>query len=676
MHYRREIDGLRAFAVLSVLLYHAGIEKFSGGYIGVDVFFVISGYLITTNIISQLKQDNFSIFNFYERRARRILPALLFVVLTCIPLAWFWLTPEYFESFSQSLLAVATFVSNIFFWQLGDYFDTQLELQPLLHTWSLAVEKQFYIFFPLFLVSIWTLRKKWIPVFLGIIFISSFIISEYSSHNFPNAGFYLLPSRTWELLAGSILAIYLAKNNNLDFPRKVSEIGSLFGITLIIFSVLIIDKTTKFQSFNTVLPVLGTLLIILYATPKTSVGKIASLKVFVGIGLLSYSIYLWHFPLFSFARHKNMAEPSLTLFLVIIILTFVLAYISWKFIEVPFRNESLISRRKFILCLVSSIIICFAIGTMGKLTDGFKHRLPPNITWESLGDKLVAHGEVCTPKQVRGVFGISACEFGSVNGDRSIVLYGDSHAQAISWQLDRKFREMNITGIRVNIEECGLVPEIISTEITRLKDSDCDKKFSNLIEYIKAQNTDVIISGRWSFNLYPLKGFIEQIPYRNSEGGVENENNNSQYAVIKNNKFVFSADVKEVAIRNLIDGFLETKNQIFLVYPIPEIAWNIAKKNWLYYREKGRILDEISIPYDDYKIRNRFVIEIFDSYSSSKNLYQIKPSNIFCDTFLPDRCVAQYKGVPFYFDDDHLSDTGAKLVIDKLLNSIVSDNFE
>jgi len=674
VNYRREIDGFRAFAVLPVVFYHAGFEKFSGGYIGVDVFFVISGYLITAIIISELKQDNFSILNFYERRARRILPVLLFVVLICIPLAWIWLLPSEFESFSQSLLAVAMFASNISFWQSGGYFDTQLQLQPLLHTWSLAVEEQFYILFPILLVIVWRYKKKWIPILLGITLISSFLISVWGTNNVPSAAFYLLPSRAWELLAGSIVAVYWSKNGHDKYPKIVNEVGSWFGITLIVYSILDFDKSTLLPGFSAFLPILGTVLIILFATPKTLLGKIASLKVFVLTGLMSYSIYLWHFPLFSFARHKNLTEPSTTTFLQLTVFTILLSYISWKFIEIPFRSKNLISRRKFFTYSILGIIILFTLGTMGKLTDGFKHRLPPNITWESLGDKINTDGEVCKPQRVKGFFGVNACKFGSVNGGRAIILYGDSHAKSLNWQLDHKFREMNITGIRVELESCGIIPEIVDTKSFRLEDNDCNKKFSNLIEYVKFENADVIISVRWSFRLYPLKGFIEEIPYRNSEGGVEVENNNSKYAVIKNGKLVFSPNEKELAVRKFLDKFLATKSQIFLVYPVPEIAWNIAKKNWLYYTEKGEILDEISIPYDDYKIRNKFILAIFDSYSKSKNLFPIKPSTIFCDTFILDRCVAQFNKVPYYFDDDHLSDLGAKLVIDKYFKNIIQNN--
>ena len=206
MDYRREIDGLRAIAVLPVILFHAGFETFSGGFVGVDVFFVISGYLITTIIIAELEQGKFSIINFYERRARRILPALFLVMLVCIPLAWFWLLPRDMQDFSQSLVAVTVFASNILFWRESGYFDTAAELKPLLHTWSLAVEEQYYVIFPLFLMSFWRLGKRWIMILLVAVFVVSLALAQWASLAKPSAAFFLLPARGWELLVGAFAA--------------------------------------------------------------------------------------------------------------------------------------------------------------------------------------------------------------------------------------------------------------------------------------------------------------------------------------------------------------------------------------------------------------------------------------------------------------------------------------
>ena len=292
MKYRREIDGLRALAVVPVILFHAGFETFSGGFVGVDVFFVISGYLITTIILAELEQGKFSIVNFYERRARRILPALFFVMLVCIPFAWFWLLPSDMKEFSKSLVAVSFFASNILFWRESGYFSTAAELKPLLHTWSLAVEEQFYVLFPLFLMLFWKLGKRWILVILGLVFVASLALAQWGSYTKPAAAFYLLPTRGWELLIGVFAAFYLSQANRKEFGKGLSELGGWLGVALILFPVFAYSKTTPFPGFFALAPTIGTVLIILFATQQTSAGKFVGNKAFVAIGLISFSAYL------------------------------------------------------------------------------------------------------------------------------------------------------------------------------------------------------------------------------------------------------------------------------------------------------------------------------------------------------------------------------------------------
>ncbi len=221
MKYRREIDGLRCVAVIPVIFFHAGISIFSGGYVGVDVFFVISGYLITSIIIAEIEAGNFSIKGFYERRARRILPALFFIAFACIPFAWAWMTPSQLGEFFQSLSAVSIFSSNILFWLEIGYFNPAAELKPLLHTWSLAIEEQYYIFFPLFILAIWRFGKGVIFTSLLMIGFASILLAHWGSANHPGANFYLLPTRLWELLIGSLSGIYIAINE-LD-KSKINE---------------------------------------------------------------------------------------------------------------------------------------------------------------------------------------------------------------------------------------------------------------------------------------------------------------------------------------------------------------------------------------------------------------------------------------------------------------------
>ena len=370
MDYRREIDGLRALAVLPVILFHAGFETFSGGFVGVDVFFVISGYLITTIILAELEQGKFSIVNFYERRARRILPALFLVMLVCIPFAWFWLLPSEMKDFSQSLVAVSVFVSNILFWSQSGYFNTAAELKPLLHTWSLAVEEQYYVLFPLFLMLFWKLGKRWILLTLGLVFVASLALAQWGAYAKPAAAFFLLPTRGWELLIGAFAAFYLSKANRRDFGKGLSETVGWLGIALISYAVFTYSKTTPFPGFYALVPTIGTVLFILFATQQTSVGRFVGNKAFVGIGLISYSAYLWHQPLFAFAKHIALNKPSNLVYVVLAVLALFMSYFTWKYVEVPFRNKNNFSRKQvFSVSLIFSFIFV-SLGLLGHFKSG------------------------------------------------------------------------------------------------------------------------------------------------------------------------------------------------------------------------------------------------------------------------------------------------------------------
>ena len=371
MKYRAEIDGLRALAVLPVILFHAGFEWFSGGFVGVDIFFVISGYLITTIIISEMAEGKFSIINFYERRARRILPALFFVMAACLPFAWLWLTPSDLEDFGQSLVAVSTFSSNILFWRESGYFDTAAELKPLLHTWSLAVEEQYYILFPIFIILTWRLGLKWVLILLSIVFLVSLGAAQWSAYNAPDAAFYLLPTRGWELLVGVFAAFYLKYNTYLK-SHSINQALSLLGFGMIVFSIIAFDKKTPFPSLYTLIPTIGTGLLILCAVPKTVIHKLLSLKFIVGIGLISYSAYLWHQPLLAFAKHVFSEEVPELLMLCLCLMSLVAAWFSWRFIETPFRNRKRFDRASIFRLSAVGILMFSTIGLTLHFTNGLE----------------------------------------------------------------------------------------------------------------------------------------------------------------------------------------------------------------------------------------------------------------------------------------------------------------
>lgn len=434
MNYRPEIDGLRAIAVLPVILFHAGFHVFSGGYVGVDVFFVISGYLITTILINDLEAGKFSIIRFYERRARRILPALLLVMLVCLPVAWFVMLPAQLEELGWNTMAVALFVSNIALWLNTDYFAASAELNPLLHTWSLAVEEQFYIFFPPLLWALWKAGRRWPFTATVLLSIASLLLAEWGWRNAPDANFYLLPFRAWELGAGSICAFLLHGRA----PRK-NDLLSLGGVCLIFYSIFAYDNETPFPSVWALAPVLGTALIILCTTPSSLLGRALSLKPVILIGLISYSAYLWHQPLFAFARLSTTSEPAPALMAALGLMALVLAYLTWRFIENPFRSHNrqppvVFPGRKAIFTASGIALVAFVgIGLLAYVSGGFPQR--STLSGSSYADldldqRLEANYGLS--EQCRGFNSAPECRTG--NRPR-VLLWGDSNAMHLGQAL-------------------------------------------------------------------------------------------------------------------------------------------------------------------------------------------------------------------------------------------------
>lgn len=424
--YRQEIDGLRAVAVIPVILFHAGLTVFSGGYVGVDVFFVISGYLITSILISELEIGDFSIARFYERRARRILPALFFVILCCIPFAWMWMLPTELKDFSQSIVAVVFFASNILFWREEGYFAPAAELKPLLHTWSLAVEEQYYLLFPVFLLVLWRFGRNRVFWIISLTAAFSLLLSEWGWRNASSANFYLAPTRAWELLAGSMCAFWLSSHE-----QRPSNWLSLAGLGLILFAIFYYDDATPFPSVYALAPVLGTALIILFGGTGTWTARLLSTRGFVGIGLISYSAYLWHQPLFAFARIRSIMEPMPQLMMALAAFSLGLAYFSWRYIEKPFRKgqASIFPSRRAVFAasgVIASIFLVF--GLTGHLHDGFASRSRGGTNLANLEERLIVnHG---LSADCEGEFNRSAaCQ---TSKRPSVLLWGDSFAMHLA----------------------------------------------------------------------------------------------------------------------------------------------------------------------------------------------------------------------------------------------------
>ena len=373
LNYRPEIDGLRAIAVLSVVFYHAEFtinnhEIFQGGFLGVDIFFVISGYLITSLIYKSFLINAFSLKDFYIRRIRRIVPMILVIILACIPVAYFFYLQSSLSDFINSIFSTLTFSSNFYFFHSGlIYGGPDALLKPLLHTWSLSVEEQFYILFPLFLFLIYKFTKKNILLIFCVICFLSFVSTLYISKFYPIYNFYFLNIRLWELLTGSIISILEFRHPNLKkkFYNKNINFLSFF---LIIASIFLLNDQISLPSYQTIPVIIGTSLIIFFNNKEDILTNFLSLKIFVFIGLISYSLYLWHYPIFSFYEYIFFSKENDFYKVLIIFISVIISIITYYYIEKPFRNKKIVTTKILFLYIISAliVIIIFSITILYK----------------------------------------------------------------------------------------------------------------------------------------------------------------------------------------------------------------------------------------------------------------------------------------------------------------------
>lgn len=489
--YRAEIDGLRAVAVVPAIMFHAGFETFSGGYIGVDVFFVVSGYLITTLLVEDIEKGRFSLGNFYVRRARRILPALFLVMICCLPFAWLWMVPRQMEDFSQSLVATSLFASNVLFWRESGYFEAAAELKPLLHTWSLAVEEQYYVLFPLLLFGVWRFGRKRVFGMLAALAIASLMLSEWSWRNFPTANFYLAPTRVWEIFAGSLAAFVVLKRG-----VRRNNMLAMAGLLAIVFAVFAFDRTTPVPSLFALLPVGGVVLLVLYGDRETLAARILSTPLLVGIGLISYSAYLWHQPILAFARIRSAAELTILQTSILIAISMVLSVISWRYVEQPFRHSRVWPASPLRVFKLSAVgLVLFAtLGLTGYLSDGLKFRL----TLQQ--QRVMAYADY--PRQIyyreRECFLLTDqpySEFGSdcVKPGQNL-LWGDSHAAALA----SGWLQEDATLTQLTASFCPPILDVAEREFEKTERPHCKAINDNMLAFLQA-NPDytVYLHANW-----------------------------------------------------------------------------------------------------------------------------------------------------------------------------------
>jgi len=498
--YRPDIDGLRAIAVLGVLIYHADLwlgdsRLVSAGFLGVDIFFVISGFLITRILVTEVSQGTFSFANFYERRARRILPVLFLVIACTLPFAWWLMLPPAMVDYAGSVFTSILYSSNFWFWSSDSYWGQASALKPLLHTWSLSLEEQFYLIAP-WVVVLFFRRLK---VFVGVLFVlllASFITAEIWSHSKVESGFYLLPARAWELLVGSLVAVFMV-NKPVEFSRSIREAVSVLGLSMIVLSMIMFDSELRHPSAYTLLPVFGAAMLILVGE-STLTARLLSLKPMIWIGLLSYSIYLWHFPIFAFFKIA-LIELSIIGKLICMLASVLLAVVSYWLVEKPFRNKRKIGTTKIVTGLVSSALVMLMASTWAYVTKGLPDR------FHNFNDVLVyldypykesflSHSCFLHPEDLKAKTGFVNCQYNRLtdNTRPTLFLWGDSNAAHLIPGIRQHYADSHNLYLRT-ISGCG----VFMTEKIARRPGCKDHNAESFQQIIDSQPEILLIAGLW-----------------------------------------------------------------------------------------------------------------------------------------------------------------------------------
>lgn len=638
MNHRKDIDGLRAIAVIPVVLFHAGFSLFSGGFIGVDIFFVISGYLITSILIHEIETENFSILRFYERRIRRIFPALFIILLVTTIVSWFCLLPLDLKFYSQGIASLAVFASNFVFWYKTDYFSPSAEGNPLIHTWSLSIEEQFYLLFPLLLYITWRINKQLVFPVLLILLISSIGLAQYLSTASPVANFYLLPSHAWELLLGAIAAFYV-KNTSNKHSIATKNCASLLGFLLILTAIFYFDKKTPSPSLLTLIPTIGTILIIVFHSTNSIVNKILSNRILVGLGLISYSLYLLHQPVFAFIRYHSQNKPDSFLLLIVIFVLIVVAYLSWKFIEQPFRNKNYLSTKQIFGLAIAGSILWGGFGLTGHITNGYENRLKPEEREQALFGKIDIYKEYnnsCLKKLGHLPVTDEVCV--TTSSSPKTLFVGDSHAMALFSSIYR--RQSTLNSMLVAGNSCASYPNLTEPpSIDRY--SNCSPISKNALKIAKElPSIDTVVIS----NIIPLL-----------------DSNSSSYYL--NGKNLTNIEAFRIGLRHFIKEMLDKGKKVVFFIDVPNLKHDPRK--CLQNLPFGLLNLKCTLSRDDLNSeRELYYKEINNLKKTHPNLIIYNPIELFCDN---KACKFKQFNTLLYYDDNHISISGSKLILDEML---------
>ncbi|SDX91962.1 Peptidoglycan/LPS O-acetylase OafA/YrhL, contains acyltransferase and SGNH-hydrolase domains [Albimonas donghaensis] len=658
--YRRDIDGLRAIAVLPVVFSHAGVAGFSGGFVGVDVFFVISGFLITGILAREIDAGRFSLLGFYERRARRILPALFAMLTICLAVGYALCPPWMYSALAKSAVATIFFSSNMWFlYSTGDYFGNSAEYEPLLHTWSLAVEEQFYLVFPLLLWGLARWRKSWTLAVIAGLSAVSFVAAVWATQVAPLSNFFLTPLRAWELGLGALLALGA-------FPgtarRGVVEVVAAAGLAAICASIVLLTAETPFPGLAAAPTCLGAAAIIWAGGQRqTWTGRLLSTRAAVGVGLISYSLYLWHWPplvvarLFGGSAHIE-AGPAAAL----IVLSLVLAVLSWRFVERPFRARPVAGpegRRSgfgrgaiFALSGIGAaaltcagVLIYATNGVEGRVRDGAQDAYEQATRRSGLEERCLPAGRLCT-------FGAPIEESGGVR----TLIWGDSHAAAMLPGLEAWLRGVGRTGAAAVKLGCPPLLGLIRRDLG--VGHDCAGFNAGVVDWLDAHpNIDtVVLVGRWALIASGTRPSNEtqKVPVLALAAPLAGEDTSAP------------AEIFETGLRDTLAALQARGRKAILIEGVPEVGFNVPRA---FIAQAFLGIPPPPTPTRaDYAARSAPVDAAFDRAEERFPIERLSVADLMC---APD-CRIVAEDAPLYRDDDHLSIQGARWLVARLFKSI------
>ena len=645
--YRPDIDGLRAIAVAAVIMFHANVPGWRGGFVGVDIFFVISGYLIASMIASQQARGTFSLSRFYENRLRRIGPALITMLSGSAMLAYAVLPPVELRRFGRDLGANVVFASNILQWRTFGYFATEAQSQPLLHTWSLGVEEQFYLLFPLafvWLLSRHRTRACWIVLGAAVAsIVLAIVVAESGRHE---AAFFLLPTRAWQLLIGVVISLTPSR---IVLSRTTREVASTVALLGIVVGIALCDALDPYPSPLIALPTVGAAILIgANRDEPTLVARLLGSRPLVSLGLISYSLYLWHWPLFVFVRYVPLALSAHGEDAAVIVLSVILAVLSWRYVERPFRRmEPRMPRRIAIgTCVIAAAVIAAVAGSTFFM-EGFPGRYQRrDLTYlREMSTERDSLAVTCTRDRLIAVPLSGVCQLGPAHAiSEDLLVWGDSHATALLTVLAEEASDRGVSGTLAWRAGC---PPLVGAGVAGEQDHECaqfNRAIMRLVHSGRYRNA--VIVARWS---YITNGSRTWDPRARFLWTLELDGKVPQSA--EDNNVFF-----ERALRRTVFALRAAGLQVFLVQDVPHYRKDVP--TLLANADRyGIATATIGLDTTTHRAQQRRALEVFRELARTSGAVIVDSALPLCESL---RCIVTLDSQPLYVDRDHLSRFGAE----------------